>query len=79
MSNTIPADSGAGAPEIQASSPNVVAFQRRKKVENAEQYLTDSERRELREVLAYMRTMRPQFQALATGCPMARRLLEDES
>ena len=78
MGTTNPAETEAETPTIPANSPNVVAFQRRRRGEPAEPFLTDAERRDLRELLGYMRTMRPQFLALTKGCPMARRLLEDE-
>lgn len=42
-----------------------------------EPYFSDMERREIREMLAYYRTARPQFEALKRGCPTARNLLDD--
>jgi hypothetical protein len=39
--------------------------------------LSNAERREMREMLAYYRKARPQFEALKRGCPTARHLLED--
>jgi hypothetical protein len=41
-----------------------------------EPFFTDAERREIREMLAYYRKARPEFEALKTGCPTARMLLD---
>lgn len=43
-----------------------------------EPFLTNEERREIREMLAYYRTARPQFEAMKRGCPTARYLLGEE-
>lgn len=43
-----------------------------------ESFFTDAERREIREMLAYYRIARPQFEALKRGCPTARDLLDSD-
>ena len=43
-----------------------------------EAFFTDAERREIREMLAYYRIARPQFEAIKFACPTARNLLGDE-
>lgn len=43
-----------------------------------EPFFTDAERREIREMLAYYRIARPQFEALKRGCPTARDLLDSD-
>jgi hypothetical protein len=45
-------------------------------VTQQEPFFTDAERREIREMLAYYRKARPEFEALKSGCPTARMLLD---
>lgn len=45
---------------------------------SSEPFLTDAERREIREMLAYYRVARPQFEAIKNACPTARYLLEGD-
>lgn len=72
-----PLDEG---PQSAASEPsNVVDFTARHaaRMPTAEPVLTNEERRELREMIAYYRIARPQFEALKQGCPTARVLLDE--
>jgi hypothetical protein len=68
-------------PENVGARSNVVAladYQAAARAAQNEPPLTNEERRELREMLAYYRTARPQFEAMKRGCPTARYLLGDE-
>lgn len=47
------------------------------KAEHPEPYLSDAERREFREMLAWYRVTRREFQAIKTACPTARMMFED--
>lgn len=62
------------------SRANVVDFAARQllatRPTQPEPQFSESERREIREMLAYYRTARPQFEAMKAGCPAARYLLE---
>jgi hypothetical protein len=57
---------------------NVVSFAGYAARATQEPFLTNDERREIREMLAYYRTARPQFEAMKRGCPTARYLIGDE-
>lgn len=65
-----------------ASNAVVVPFLRRgNNAEPApaiEPFLTNAERKEIREMLAYYRTERPKYEKLKTACPTARYLLDEE-
>ena len=63
---------------VVTESTNVVDLAaRRKMAEPAEPFLTNAERRELRDLLAYMRTQRPILDQAMTRCTILRRLSEE--
>lgn len=43
-----------------------------------EPFLTNEERRQIREMLAYYRIARPQFETIKAACPTARYLFGDD-
>lgn len=65
-------------PDAASEPSNVVDFTARQAARAipAEPFFTNDERREIREMLAYYRIARPQFEALKMGCPTARVLLD---
>jgi hypothetical protein len=68
----------SGQPPDAEPASNVVDFAARARAVQPEPFFSDAERREIREMLAYYRVARPQFEALKMGCPTARYLLTDE-
>jgi len=58
---------------------NVVNFAGYAARATQEPFLTNEERREIREMLAYYRVARPQFEAIKRNCPTARYILGDDA
>lgn len=69
-------------PNVEADRNNVVDFGARltatAKAQDKPLFFTDAERAEIREMLAYYRISRPQFEAMKRGCPTARYLLDED-
>jgi hypothetical protein len=68
---------GSGVPPTVENTNVVELSARRKLIEPGEPFLTNAERREIREMLAYFRRERPIYEAAKKGCTILRRLTEE--
>jgi hypothetical protein len=61
----------------QEEESNVIDLAARRASPQLEPFLTNEERREIREMLAYYRAERPIYEAAKKGCTILRRLTEE--
>lgn len=63
--------------DVVAGNVIDLAARRAQPAEHTEPFLTNEERREIREMLAYYKAERPIYEAAKKGCTILRRLTEE--